>query len=291
MTANKVGFIDYFLDEWHANNYPGWIRQESGGRWDVALAWAEVDAPPEYDPDKNPARNTTQWCTEHGVERAASISELIERCDAVVVLSPDHPQHHERLADEVLRSGKPVYVDKTFAINASAAAGMFKLAATYGTPLFSSSALRFARELEPWQARRDRAKENRAAFVCGGGAFDNYAVHSFEMLTVMMGTGETRLKAFGGAELFTYIVDYGSGRQGTVVQPAAAPFQASYADANGNTEFFVACTDYFPRLILELLRFFESSEAPVASAETIGTMALIDAARMARQRIGEWVEL
>ena len=22
----KVGFIDYYLDEWHANNYPAWIK-------------------------------------------------------------------------------------------------------------------------------------------------------------------------------------------------------------------------------------------------------------------------
>ena len=25
----KIGFIDFFLDEWHANNYPKWIRQAS----------------------------------------------------------------------------------------------------------------------------------------------------------------------------------------------------------------------------------------------------------------------
>lgn len=26
----KTGFIDYYLDEWHANNYPQWIRNMSG---------------------------------------------------------------------------------------------------------------------------------------------------------------------------------------------------------------------------------------------------------------------
>lgn len=24
-----IGFIDYYLSEWHANNYPAWIRQAS----------------------------------------------------------------------------------------------------------------------------------------------------------------------------------------------------------------------------------------------------------------------
>ena len=23
----KIGFIDYYLDEWHANNYPDWFRE------------------------------------------------------------------------------------------------------------------------------------------------------------------------------------------------------------------------------------------------------------------------
>jgi hypothetical protein len=23
----KIGFIDYFLDEWHAENYPQWIEE------------------------------------------------------------------------------------------------------------------------------------------------------------------------------------------------------------------------------------------------------------------------
>ncbi|MCF6175148.1 MAG: hypothetical protein L3J71_05240 [Victivallaceae bacterium] len=25
----KIGFIDYHIDEWHANNYPKWIRESS----------------------------------------------------------------------------------------------------------------------------------------------------------------------------------------------------------------------------------------------------------------------
>ena len=23
----KVGFVDYYISEWHANNYPGWFRE------------------------------------------------------------------------------------------------------------------------------------------------------------------------------------------------------------------------------------------------------------------------
>ena len=28
-----IGFIDYYLDEWHANNYPAWIRARRAAIW------------------------------------------------------------------------------------------------------------------------------------------------------------------------------------------------------------------------------------------------------------------
>ena len=34
----KLGFIDYYLDEWHANHYPTMLRELSGGEIEVAYA-------------------------------------------------------------------------------------------------------------------------------------------------------------------------------------------------------------------------------------------------------------
>ena len=39
----KIGFVDYYISEWHANNYPDWIAQMSekcGIDARVAYAWA-----------------------------------------------------------------------------------------------------------------------------------------------------------------------------------------------------------------------------------------------------------
>ena len=54
----KIGFIDYFLDEWHANNYPKWFRAASetlGEEFVVSYAWAELDAPPQG------GKTTKEW--------------------------------------------------------------------------------------------------------------------------------------------------------------------------------------------------------------------------------------
>ena len=39
-----IGFVDYYISEWHANNYPVWIKdicEKSGKDFEVKYAWAE----------------------------------------------------------------------------------------------------------------------------------------------------------------------------------------------------------------------------------------------------------
>ena len=40
----KIGFIDYYMSEWHSSNYPAWIKEEGeklGLECEVLYAWAE----------------------------------------------------------------------------------------------------------------------------------------------------------------------------------------------------------------------------------------------------------
>lgn len=38
----KIGFVDLFIDEWHANNYPKWIAESSKKKdFELAYAWEE----------------------------------------------------------------------------------------------------------------------------------------------------------------------------------------------------------------------------------------------------------
>ena len=45
----KIGFIDYYLSEWHANKYPAWmasICEELGLEYQIAYAWGEIEISP-----------------------------------------------------------------------------------------------------------------------------------------------------------------------------------------------------------------------------------------------------
>ena len=116
----KIGFIDYFLDEWHANNYPKFIKDAVGDEFVVAYAYGEIDSPN--------GQTNREWADSFGVELLGTIDEVIEKSDVLIVLSPDHPERHWDLCQKPFRSGKRVYVDKTFAPSKKIAEDLVKLA-------------------------------------------------------------------------------------------------------------------------------------------------------------------
>ena len=116
----KIGVIDYYLDQYHFENYPAWIKEASKGAMEIAYAWAMV----EHEGGKSNA----QCCEEQGIQLFSSIEEVIEKSDCLIVMSPDNPEMHEELCALPLASGKPTYVDKTFAVSRQAALNIVEMA-------------------------------------------------------------------------------------------------------------------------------------------------------------------
>ena len=135
----KIGFIDYYLDQFHANNYPEMIKKASDGRYEVAYAYGMVDA--------EDGLTNKEWSEKYGVELLDTIEEVVEKSDVLIVMSPNNPEMHEQLCDLPLKSGKLVYVDKTFAVDKESALRIFANAEAHNTPCYSSSALYFSTEL------------------------------------------------------------------------------------------------------------------------------------------------
>ena len=84
----------------------------------------------------------TEKAKENGVEIVSSITELLEKVDCVMLETNDGNLHLEQ-AIEVLKSGKPMFIDKPVAADLVDAIAIFKLADQYNVPIFSYSALRF----------------------------------------------------------------------------------------------------------------------------------------------------
>lgn len=298
----RIGFIDWYLDEWHANNYPAWIRDPSRNtapdgskRFEITLAYAAVDKPGGL--------STDAWCEKFGVERASSIEALVANCDCVVVLSPDHPEKHEALAAVALASGKPVYIDKTFAPDKASAVRMFERAKAHGTPMYSTSALRYARE---FHSVRDAGLEPDGISLVstrGPGIIDNYGIHQVEMIQTLMGTGTRRVLMQGPAETPTFLFQKDGGRTAVVQHLPWSGFSVlvhgTPGDAGRGTTpahepagmAFDVVQDFWGPFADELLRFFETGVATVPEEETIEAVAMIEAGAKAARQPGTWIEV
>ena len=278
----KIGFIDYYIDEWHANNYPTFIRESCfKDKFEVALAWEETT--PEG------TMGIDRWCREQGVGKAPSIEEVVEKCDCIVVLSPDNPERHEDLADLPLRSGKPVYIDKPIAPSAAAAERLFEKAEKYGTPMMSSSALRFGFALET--ALRDTIARNPVRFVAtrGEGDFYTYAIHQIEMLVMVVGTGAKRVMQCGNEQSKLMVIDYADGRRGSVNLIPNHPFQLSAQFDDDQALVINAMDDFFPRFIEAMLRFFDTGVSCIPREQTLEVARLVEAGIIALESPDSWV--
>ena len=41
----KLGFLDYYLDEWHANHYVDWLRDASQGDVQAVYDYVQINSP------------------------------------------------------------------------------------------------------------------------------------------------------------------------------------------------------------------------------------------------------
>ena len=256
----KIGFIDYYLSEWHANNYPVWIKEASdaiGGDFTVAYAWAELDISPVD------GVSTSEWCEKYGAEKCESIAELCEKSDYIVILAPSDPDKHLGYVKEAFKLGKPTYVDKTFSPNYAEAAEMFEIGRKYGTPFFSTSALRYATELE--------GVGTPEHFVTRGygRTFNEYSVHQIEMIVKVINSRCLSVEAEKVGNGFRFRLEFENGKRAEMNYDPDTPFMIS---ADGREQSI--SSQYFKLLIADILRFFNTKAVSFDTAQTLEVMRI-----------------
>ena len=275
----KLGFIDLFIDEWHANNYPAWIKTaRRGTEFELAYAWEKA---PQN------GRPLEKWCADFGVTPLKSMEEVVEKSDAVFVLAPSNPEVHRELAEIPLKSGKPVFVDKPFAPSKADAEAMFELAAKHKTPLMSSSALRFSTELD---AYRNKPGTTYMETTGGGRSFWEYSIHQIEMIVSVLGTGAKRIMQCGANDVEHMVIQYEDDRRASVTYTPNAPFTTRLVH-EGKMIVNPQCSDFFPILLSEILDFFATGKSPIDTAQTIEIAALVAAGIKALEAKNVWHDL
>ena len=262
----KIGFIDYYLDEWHANNYPKWFRAAPrSAEFELGYAWEEKTL--------SGGRALEKWCMDYGMTPARSIEEVIEKSDCLCVLAPSNPEVHERLAELPLRAGKPLYIDKPFTVSRASAERIFALAGKYRTPLMSSSALRFSDELISGELRD--MKPVLLSTTGGGSSFEEYGIHQLEMMISVMGADVKNLKLTGDRQKLSLVLEYANGNIAQASYTPALPFTVVASDGK-STRLYPEMHHMFENLIAAMMNFFAEGRSIIPQEETVCIASLLE---------------
>ena len=275
-----IGFIDYFLNEWHANEYPAMIRaynEKNGTDYQVKYAWEETST--------LGGMTTEEWCEKYGAQPCASIEEVCEKSDFVIVLAPSNPEKHLAYAKAVFACGKNPYIDKTFAPDYATAKAIFDLANEYGVQFFSSSALRYASELNAYMGTAN------TVFTTGGGSnFDEYIIHQIEMAVKCLGVGAEQVRYTKNADQEWVEVAYANGKVAKMMFAPCMPFAVTVADENGSNYLPIESA-FFDGLIADILHFFATGEKSFDGAQTLEVIKIREGAIQAKSKVGVWVKI
>jgi predicted dehydrogenase len=167
---------------------------------------------------------TSELRDTYGVRIMDAPEDVAEACDLVFILASDG-RVHPSLFRTVAGRGKPVFIDKPFAVSASDGQDMVTLAAETGTRVFASSAFRYAdglvSALNSIHAAGERVKTCRVRYwlqvQATQGRYFWYGIHGAEMLLAIMGRGVREVEASGSADQDSITVWHDDGRQSAIV--------------------------------------------------------------------------
>ena len=107
-----------------------------------------------------------------------------------------------------------------------------------------------------------------------------------------MGVGAVRVKAFEAGDNVTQLmIDWGEGRMASFLQTPNPWAEFNFMVSDGTNGARLASEDFYIPTMKAILDFFLTGQPPVAEEETLEVLALIDAARKARQTPDVWLSM
>ncbi|MBI3947451.1 MAG: Gfo/Idh/MocA family oxidoreductase [Armatimonadetes bacterium] len=232
-----------------------------------------------------------------GVPMVARPEEMIGKVDGVLIESQAGSAHLER-ARPFLEAGVPCYVDKPFATAVADAKAIAQLAAGKSLPVFSSSSLRYALEVQ-------ELLQSGVGRVLGADAYSpaplnprqpglfHYGIHGVETLYALMGRGCESVQCAWteGSEVTTGL--WKDGRIGTVRGTRAGSHAYGFVAwaEKGVRQTTINAAYIYRELLKRIVQMFQTGKAPLDIRETIEIVAFQQAALKSAQCGGAKVAL
>lgn len=281
-TSHVPVFTELLHRPEHSYHVPGGrvAAAYPGGSPDFELSWSRVQG------------YTGTLAETYGVQIMKTVEDVAEACDALLLESVDGRVHLEQFR-KAAPFGKPVFIDKPFAVSSADARVIAAIAGKYGVPLMSCSAVRYAEGLTA--ELEAGGKESIFGMDCYGptalqatqpGLFW-YGIHTVDMLYEAMGAGCMQVTATRN-ENYEFVVGlWKDGRIGTVRgnRRGNNKFGALVHRESGTSAVDVYAHEkpYYASLLERIMTMFRTGEPSIRLEETIEIVRFIEAANESRE--------
>ncbi|MBL7872023.1 MAG: Gfo/Idh/MocA family oxidoreductase [Cyclobacteriaceae bacterium] len=247
---------------------------------------SSVDRIPEY----------TKQVQQYGVEVVDSIKKMLNMVDVVLLETNDGRPHLEQ-AREVFKAGKPVFIDKPVAGSLNEAVSIFKEAVENKIPIFSSSSLRYMKNVNAVRY------ENKIGKVLGADTFSPatrephhpdlfwYGIHGVEVLFAVMGAGCETVTRFQTEDTDVVVGKWKDGRLGTFrgTRSGKHDYGGTAYGTEGNLN--LGPFDGYDALAVKIGEFFKSKVSPINARETLEIYAFMEAADESKRKGGATIRM
>jgi predicted dehydrogenase len=292
----KIGIIG--LDTSHAPAFAKLFNAENSNPalkgFKVVAAFPQGSADIKSSVDRIP--EYTKQVQQYGVEVVDSIKKMLSMVDVVLLETNDGRPHLEQ-AREVFKAGKPVFIDKPVAGSLKDAVSIFKEADEKKIPMFSSSSLRYMKNVNAVRY------ENKIGKVLGADAFSPatlephhpdlfwYGIHGVEVLFTVMGAGCETVTRFQTDDTEVIVGKWKDGRLGTFrgTRNGKHDYGGTAYGTEGNIN--LGPFDGYDALAVKIGEFFKTKIAPIDGRETLEIYAFMEAADESKRKGGATVRI
>jgi predicted dehydrogenase len=287
-----IGMIG--LDTSHSTAFTKLLNEQDneyhvpGGRVTVAFPGGSPDFPMSY---TRLERFTQTVRDEYGVKIVASPEEVAEQSDAILLTSVDGRVHLDQFS-RIVKYGKPVFIDKPFAVSAAEAKQMMELAVEHHVPMMSSSSLRYG------QALVDALTSGNEDPIIGADCYGPmelqptqpglfwYGIHAAEMLYRIMGKGCVQVTAATNEDYELVMGVWKDGRIGTIRGNRKGNKTNGAVIHRTQQSEFVDITNHpkpkYAGLLEAAMHMFQTGETSIEPEETIEIIRFLEAANESR---------
>jgi hypothetical protein len=230
----------------------------------------------------------------YGIMLYDSIEDLARDVDAILLESVDGRQHLLQFRQAAM--GKPVFIDKPFAVSAAEAREIIKLAHETNTPIMSCSSLRYAAGIMDLVGQDEQVVScetfGPAPIVEDYPGLFWYGIHSAEILFSFMGPGCEETRCIPYRDMDVAIGEWRDGRIGIV---RGTRFEKGeygcviHTDSGAKSGVAKQPPPFYYCLLQKIVEFFETGVSAIDIEETFGIVSFLEAADRSKERGGTLV--